>query len=88
MLIANLKFIKKNLFVFSSFFAIFYIKNKITNDSYFRSKYLRASFAKNKHVNYESIKHKEMSFVSNGGKFKLYTVRNGLLFQRLLEFFT
>jgi hypothetical protein len=27
-----------------------------------------------------SIKRKQMSFVSNGGKFKLYTVLNGLLF--------
>jgi hypothetical protein len=26
-----------------------------------------------------------MSFVSNGGKFKLYTVLNGLIFQRLLS---
>lgn len=26
------------------------------------------------------IKHKQMKLVSNGGKFKLYTVRNGLLF--------
>jgi hypothetical protein len=26
------------------------------------------------------IKHKQMSFVSNGGKFKLYSVLNGLLF--------
>jgi hypothetical protein len=30
--------------------------------------------------NYMSIKHKEMSFESNGGKSKLYTVPNGLLF--------
>jgi hypothetical protein len=30
--------------------------------------------------NYIAIKHKQMSFVSNGGKFKLYTVLNGLLF--------
>jgi hypothetical protein len=27
--------------------------------------------------NYVPIKHKHMSFVSNGGKFKLYTVLNG-----------
>jgi hypothetical protein len=26
------------------------------------------------------IKHKQMSFVSNGGKFKFYTVLNGLIF--------
>jgi hypothetical protein len=31
-------------------------------------------------LNYVSIKHKQMSFVSNGGKFKLYTVQNGLIF--------
>jgi hypothetical protein len=41
-------------------------------------------------------KHKQMSFVSNGGKFKLYTVSNGLLFstptqsrfsfERMIEF--
>jgi hypothetical protein len=30
--------------------------------------------------NYIPIKHKQMSFVSNGGKFKLYTVLNGLIF--------
>jgi hypothetical protein len=30
--------------------------------------------------NHVPIKHKQMSFVSNGGKFKLYTVPNGLLF--------
>jgi hypothetical protein len=29
---------------------------------------------------YVPIKHKQMSFVSNGGKFKLHTVLNGLLF--------
>jgi hypothetical protein len=29
---------------------------------------------------YVAIKHKQMSFVSNGGKFKLYTVLNGLIF--------
>jgi hypothetical protein len=29
---------------------------------------------------YVPIKHKQMSFVSNGGKFKLYTVLNGLIF--------
>jgi hypothetical protein len=66
--------------VFFSFFAMFYIKNSITNDSSSRSKYLRAPLAKNKHVQHVPIKHKQMSFVSNGGKFKLYTVPNGLLF--------
>jgi hypothetical protein len=30
--------------------------------------------------NYVLIKHKQTSFVSNGGKFKLYTVLNGLIF--------
>jgi hypothetical protein len=30
--------------------------------------------------NYVPIKHKQMSFVSNSGKFKLYTVLNGLIF--------
>jgi hypothetical protein len=29
---------------------------------------------------YVPIKHKQMSFVSNGAKFKLYTVLNGLIF--------
>jgi hypothetical protein len=38
----------KNLFF--SFFAMFYIKNRITNDSYYRSKYPRSPFANNKHV--------------------------------------
>jgi hypothetical protein len=31
-------------------------------------------------LNYLPIKHKQMSLVSNGGKFKLYTVINGLIF--------
>jgi hypothetical protein len=30
--------------------------------------------------NYVPIKHKQMSFLSNGGKFKLYTVLNALIF--------
>jgi hypothetical protein len=30
--------------------------------------------------NYVPIKHKQTSFVSNGGKFKLYTVLNSLIF--------
>jgi hypothetical protein len=30
--------------------------------------------------NYVPIKHKQISFVSDGGKFKLYTVLNGLIF--------
>jgi hypothetical protein len=30
--------------------------------------------------NYVAIKHKQISLVSNGGKFKLYTVLNGLIF--------
>ncbi|CAH1373338.1 unnamed protein product [Tenebrio molitor] len=30
--------------------------------------------------NYVPIKHEQMSFVLNGGKFKLYTVLNGLIF--------
>jgi hypothetical protein len=30
--------------------------------------------------NYVLIKHKQISFVSNGGKFNLYAVPNGLLF--------
>jgi hypothetical protein len=34
-------------------------------------------------INHVPIKHKQMSFVLNGGKFKLDTVPNGLLFQRL-----
>jgi hypothetical protein len=72
MLTANLKFRNKKIFFF---FAIFYIKNRITNDS--RSQYLRLPFAEKK--TYVPIKHKQMSFVSNGGKFKLYTVLNGLL---------
>jgi hypothetical protein len=29
--------------------------------------------------NHEPIEYKQMSFVANGGKFKLYTVQNGLL---------
>jgi hypothetical protein len=56
---------------------MFYIKNRITNDSYSRSKYLKTNM-----FNFVPIKHKQMSFVSNGGKFKLYTV---YFFQRLLK---
>jgi hypothetical protein len=32
--------------------------------------------------NYVPIKGKQMSFVSNGGKFKLYTVLNGSIFPK------
>jgi hypothetical protein len=35
--------------------------------------------------NYVPIKHKQMSFVSNGGKFKLYTVLNDLFFPTLTQ---
>jgi hypothetical protein len=52
---------------------MFYFKNRITDNSYSRSKYQST----NKHV---PIKHQQMSFVSNGGKFKLYTVPKGLHF--------
>jgi hypothetical protein len=34
----------------------------------------------NKTFNVIPIKHRQMPFVSNGGKFKLYTVLNGLIF--------
>jgi hypothetical protein len=54
---------------------MFHIKNRMTNDSYSRSKYLRLLFAENKH--------KQMSF---GGKFKIYTVPSNYFFQRLLRF--
>jgi hypothetical protein len=57
---------------------MFYIRNTITNDSHSRSKYLKGPFGKNKH-NYVPIKYKQMSFMSNGEKFKLYTVSNDLL---------
>jgi hypothetical protein len=46
-LTANLKCINKKSFCF---FAMFYIKNSISNESYSRSKYLKAPFAENKHV--------------------------------------
>jgi hypothetical protein len=75
MLTANLK-----AFLFFPFFAMFYIKNRITNDPHPRSKYVRASFAQNKDVQSCAIKHKQILFMSSGGKFKLYTVPNGLLF--------
>jgi hypothetical protein len=51
---------------------MFYIKNRITK----RSKYLKPPFAENKHVQL-CPKPKQMPFVANGGKFKLYTVLNG-----------
>jgi hypothetical protein len=66
MLTANLKFKAKKSFFFSLFANA--------------SKYLRSPFAENKQAHYVPIKHKQMSFVSNGGKFKLYTVLNGLIF--------
>jgi hypothetical protein len=37
-------------------------------------------YIKNRITNYVPIKHKQMSFVSNGGKLKLYTLPNGFLF--------
>jgi flagellar biosynthesis protein FliP len=49
MVTANLKFINE-ISLFLSFFTMFYIKNKITKDSYSRSKNLTAPFAENKHV--------------------------------------
>jgi hypothetical protein len=49
--------------------ATFDIKNRITNDFYSISKYL---LLKTNMSNYVPTKHKQMSFVSNGGKFKLY----------------
>jgi hypothetical protein len=48
-----------------------FIKKKLSDFSFFVMFYIKN-------------KHKEMSFVSNGGKFKLYTIPNCLLFQRLL----
>jgi hypothetical protein len=41
---------KQEFFCFFSFFAMFYIKNRVTNGSYSRSKYVRVAFAKNKHI--------------------------------------
>jgi hypothetical protein len=72
LLTANLKF-RKKIFLFFSFFACFTLKIEQRNDSYSRSKYLRALFA-------VPIKRKQMSFLSNGGKFKLYTLLNVLIF--------
>jgi hypothetical protein len=73
-LTANLKFINKKFVCFFLPLQCF----TLTDNSYSRSKYQST----NKHV---PIKHQQMSFVSNGGKFKLYTVPKGLLFQRLLS---
>jgi hypothetical protein len=56
---------------------------RIRNGSYSRRKYLRAPLAKNKHI--QLCEHKQMVFVSNGGKFKHYTVPNGLLFSTLTQ---
>jgi hypothetical protein len=57
---------------------MFYSKNRITNYSY-------SPLLKTNMFNHVPIKHKQMSFVSNGGKFKLYTVPKCLLFQHLLN---
>jgi hypothetical protein len=84
MLTANLKFINKSSGFFS-FFAMFYIGNRITSDSYSRSKYLGHPFVKTNMFHYVPIKHKQLSFMSNGGIFKLYTVPNGLLFSSLTQ---
>jgi hypothetical protein len=64
---------------------MFCIKNRITNDSYFRSKYLTAYLLlKTNMFNHVPIKHKQTSFVSNGWKFKLAQMI--YFFQRLLSF--
>jgi hypothetical protein len=84
MLTANLKFINKSSGFFS-FFAMFYIGNRITSDSYSRSKYLGHPLVKTNMFHYVPIKHKQLSFMSNGGIFKLYTVPNGLLFSSLTQ---
>jgi hypothetical protein len=78
MLTANLKFIFKNLLGFF-LFAIFYFKNRITSDCYSRGKghpLLKTNVP---------IKHKQISFMSNGGKFKLDSVPNSLLFSTPLS---
>jgi hypothetical protein len=62
MLTANLKFINKTSFCFFFFVCNIlgmYIKNRITNDSYSRSKYLRASFVK---TNVIPVKRREIQF--------------------------
>jgi hypothetical protein len=64
MLSANLKFINKKIFVFFFLYNVFfYIKNRITIDSYFRSKYLRHPLLQTNMFNHVPIKHKQMSFV-------------------------
>jgi hypothetical protein len=60
---------------FFPLFAIFYITNRITNDSYFRSKYLGAPKAKNKHVQLSAV-NKCNSCQTAGNSSK----PNGLLF--------
>jgi hypothetical protein len=44
------------------------------------NKHLEDPLLKTNVFDYLSMKHKQMLFVSNGGKFKLYTVPNGLVF--------
>jgi hypothetical protein len=41
---------------------------------------LESNILKTNIFNYVPIKQKQMSFVSNGGKFKFYSVLNGLIF--------
>jgi hypothetical protein len=55
MLTANLKCRNKNIFLFFLFLS--------NNDSYSRSKYLRAPLLKTDIFNYVPMKHKQMSFV-------------------------
>jgi hypothetical protein len=66
MLTANLKFRAKMIFLFFlslQCFRIFILEANI----------LGHPLLKTNMLNYVPIKHKQMSFVSNGGKFKLYT---------------
>jgi hypothetical protein len=79
MLTANLKFRTRKIFPFFLFLQCFTLKIEL-NDSYSRSKNLRTLLLKTNMFNYVPIKHKQMSFVPNGGKFKLYNVLNGLIF--------
>jgi hypothetical protein len=71
MLTANLKFTAKNLSFFFLSLQCFTLKIEHLNDSYSRKIYLRHPLLKTNMYNYVPIKHKQMS---NGGKFKIYTV--------------
>jgi hypothetical protein len=70
---------QQKIFVFV-FFAMFYIKNRITNDSYSRKKYLRAPFAENNNVpikinKCDCVKRREIQTLHCSNLFNAYSAQ-------------